>query len=195
MPTLIDSLSLTFLHLFVIVGFGSILSLYRYANWLGFSTSITVVAVSTICGPLFQKLGWLATIEPRIEYNRFTVPSRIQDIYEHYFPQTISVSMASTKLSLISAISVLTAMTAVIGRLGFPQALRMAMIFQIAWSFNYFLCFYICLKNPSAFDDNSLYPLIFDRYGSTFIYIFASGFGLITSLKFSKPLPTFHPRN
>lgn len=56
--TLSEAICLAFLGLFVLVGFGLVLSYYRYGNWLGMSCALIVLAISSIIGPLFQKLAW-----------------------------------------------------------------------------------------------------------------------------------------
>jgi ABC-type transport system involved in multi-copper enzyme maturation permease subunit len=47
--------SVVLLGLFVLVGFGMVLSFYRFGSWLGMATAIIVVAVSVQLAPLIQK--------------------------------------------------------------------------------------------------------------------------------------------
>lgn len=47
--------AIVIMALFVLVGFGLVLSYYRFGNWLGMATSILVVAVSVQLAPLIQK--------------------------------------------------------------------------------------------------------------------------------------------
>jgi hypothetical protein len=47
--------SVILLAVFVLVGFGMVLSYYRFAHWLGMATAILVVALSVQLAPLIQK--------------------------------------------------------------------------------------------------------------------------------------------
>lgn len=65
-----DVISVVLQAFFAIVGFGLVLSVYRWANWSGLATSIVVFAVSSQIGPLFQLMWQSAFINSSFESNR-----------------------------------------------------------------------------------------------------------------------------
>jgi len=50
-----DTMSFILMFIFVAVGFGMLLNVYRFGNWLGSATVIAVLGVSLQLAPLLQK--------------------------------------------------------------------------------------------------------------------------------------------
>lgn len=155
--TLSEAISLAFLGLFVLVGFGLILSFYRYGNWLGMGCAVIVLAISSIIGPLFQKLAWLIVFSKGfITTLEFTISPTIIKFWQHYEMEILETSSLLTRTTFISCISLLTMMSAIIGRIGILQVLRTTIIFQFAWNVNYMLLIYMSVVgDDNKFDENS----------------------------------------
>lgn len=60
------------LALFVLVGFGMLMSLYRFGSWLGMTTAIIVVAISIQLAPLLQKFWFSVFIS---SFGNLNLPS------------------------------------------------------------------------------------------------------------------------
>jgi hypothetical protein len=85
-------------------------------------------------------------------------------------------------------------MTAIIGRLNINQIFKVAALFQVFWSFNFFLLVFMCVIKEDHNETYTFTPFFFDRYGTTFNYLFAAFFGISFSffmrnqpLKYNNP--------
>ena len=78
------------------------------------------------------------------------------------------------QLVFLSCISVLTLMTAVVGRLSLVTVFKLTVVFQFLWNLNFFLHVYICVVR----NGNLTLPYVFDSFGSSYVYLFAACFGI-----------------
>ena len=193
----IEIFSVVIMSLFVLVGFGLLLSTYRFATWLGITTAIMVVALSIQFGPLLQKFWFSIFITGFGSVNPLTsVGTNIQTYYAHFANNNIEVSSFMNRVTFLSCISLMVLNTAVIGRLGMGQLLKLVTLYQMFWNLNYYLLIYLATIKQDHNDAPVFTPLFFDTYGVTYNYIFAAGFGLIFTLLSSRQkIPTVHPRN
>lgn len=184
------------LGLFVLVGFGMVLSFYRFGSWLGMATAIIVVAVSVQLAPLIQKFWFSVFITSFGNLNDVnTVGGNIQSFWKHYALNDIQANNSMNRTMFLSCISILTAMSAVVGRLNVNDVLKVTASYQIFWNLNYFLLIYLCVIKQDH-NDVQFTPYFFDRFGTTYNYLFASFFGLIYVWFISKQkIPYIHPRN
>lgn len=82
-------------------------------------------------------------------------------------------------------------MTSLIGRLTLEQLFKITTIFFLFWNLNFFALVYFC-----AVADSQTHHLVFDSYGSSYIYLFAAFFGLGGSfLMNNHVIATSHHRN
>lgn len=182
--------------LFVLVGFGLVLSYYRFGNWLGMATAIVVVAVSVQLAPLLQKFWFSVFISGFGTVNSpDSVGANIQTFWRHYGLNNIEVSQSMERTMFLSCISILTLMTAVVGRLNVNEVLKVTASYQILWNLNYFLLIYLAVIKQD-FNTAKFTPYHFDRFGTTFNYLFAAFFGLIYVCFLGRQkIPYIHPRN
>lgn len=138
--------------LFAILGFGLVLSVYRWGNWLGLATAVFVFGVSAQLGPLLQQLWQYvflsAYIEPSSEYIYASTTSNISEFFDHHRAGSklkIMLSSYIYQLVFLSCVSILTFMTAVVGRLSLLQIFKLTVVYQFLWSLNFFLNIFICL--------------------------------------------------
>lgn len=64
-------------------------------------------------------------------------------------------------------------MISLVGRLTFEQLFKTTVIFFLFWNLNFFALVYFC-----AVADNQTRHMVFDSYGSSYMYLFAAFFGL-----------------
>ena len=126
--------------LFAVVGYGLLLSAYKYGTWLGTSSVILIAAVMIQFGPLLQKL-WFSILITGFgsSPNSGEVGSNISSFWLHYQPTNIEVSYRTHQTSVLAMISLFTALTAFIGRVNINQIMKLASFFTIFWNCNYFL--------------------------------------------------------
>jgi hypothetical protein len=95
------------------------------------------------------------------------------------------------QLVFLSCISVLTLMTAVVGRLSLVTVFKLTVVFQFLWNLNFFLHVYICVVR----NGNLTLPYVFDSFGSSYVYLFAACFGIAFTVLISRQrIPSNHMR-
>ncbi len=107
----------------------------------------------------------------------------------------IQLSSYLYRTTLLSCVSILTFMTAVVGRITMTQILKITIIFQFFWTLNFYLLLKLCFIRSSVITDITITD-IFDTYGSSYCYLFAVFFGITFSVLANRHvLPTDHVRN
>lgn len=187
--------SLILMFLFVTAGFGMLLNIYRFGNWLGTASTLIVLAVSIQLSPLIQKLFISIFLTGFGSVNLNITGSSISRFWNFVTSNNIDVSYILMRITLLSVISILTVMTAVVGRVGTVQIIKFCSLFIIFWSCNFYLLVWF---NVIKEDHNTLTfsPYFFDMFGTTYVYLFAVFFGLPFSCMIrAQSLPEVHPRN
>ena len=189
-------IGLILMFLFVSVGFGMLLNIYRFGNWLGSSIVILVLAVSVQLGPLLQKLFISIIITGFGARNQnFDTTTTVSTWITNISNGKIDVGLILIRTTFLSVISIMTVMSAVVGRVGTVQIVKFASLFQIFWVINYFLLAYF-LTTYNDFNGWTSNPYFFDMFGTTYVYLFAVFFGLpFSCLLKRQALPEIHPRN
>ena len=187
---------LVMMALFTIVGFGLLLSSYKFGTWLGMASAIMVVAISIQFSPVLQTL-WFQTFNTgfRGSPTASQVGQPVQYFWSYYFQSTIDASILKMRTSFLSCISILTLCTAVIGRISLANLVQIVSIFQITWNLNYSLLIFMATSRRDFNPDDYHSPLFFDAFGSTFVYLFAGFFGITYSCLLGAKLPSHHFRN
>lgn len=107
----------------------------------------------------------------------------------------IQLSSYMYRTTLLSCVSILTFMTAVIGRISMTQILKITIIYQFFWTLNFYILLKLCVIRSSTITEITL-PVLFDTYGSSYCYLFAVFFGITFSILANRHvLPTDHVRN
>lgn len=190
-----DILSCILMFIFVVVGFGMLLNVYRFGNWLGSATAIIVLAISIQLSPLLQKFWFSVFISGFGSVNMTATSTSVATFWQYYTNSNIDVSALLMRTTLLSCISIMVVMTSVVGRVSLNQIIKFTALFQIFWTLNYFLLIWFLVVKQ---DHNStlLNPYFFDMFGTTFVYVFGVFFGLPFSCMIRRQkLPEEHPRN
>lgn len=183
--------------LFTLVGFGMLLSVYRFGSWLGMSSALLTVAVLIQYSPLLQKF-WFSVFITGFDAtpNQSGVGAEIRPFYSHYFQTDIDSSHYLMKTSLLACIALLTSMTAFIGRLNFTQLLKLIVTYSIMWNLNYMIILYFCIMRFDGDGANDNAPYFLDTFGSSYVYLFGAVFGMSYNMFLGKQkIPVTHPRN
>lgn len=161
------------------------------------ATSILTVAMSIQLSPLLQKFWFFVFLTgfdetPEID----DVGANVQSYWSHYYLTKIDVSYFTMQTTFLSCISMLTVITAVIGRVNLGHVTKMVSFFQIFWNLNYYLNIYLAIMYRDMNHQESYTPYFFDAFGSTYVYLFAGFFGLaFTCMLGKQKMSAEHPRN
>lgn len=184
------------MFLFVLVGFGMLLNIYRFGNWLGSTMAITIVAISVQFSPLLQKFWFSIFITGFGSVNTSITSSTVTRFWEFYAANNITIGTLLMRTTLLSCISIMVVMTAVVGRINISSVFKFTSFFQVFWNLNYFLLIWFLVLKEDHNYNATFTPYFFDMFGSSYVYLFAAAFGLPFSCFMNKQaLPAIHPRN
>ena len=100
-------------------------------------------------------------------------------LYNAFRGNNVRLDFYNMKIILANAISQMVVMLAILGKMNIVQFLLHSITYNIAWTFNYFLC--IKLQNISP-DER-----VFDDYQISMVYLFGACYGLVMSMVNPKP--------
>lgn len=184
------------MFIFTIVGFGLLMNVYKFANWLGATTSIVVVALSIELSPLLQKFWFSVFITGFGDNNSSIANSTVTDFWDNTSGNNIQVTNQVMRTTLLSCISLLTVMTAVVGRVSLAQMIKAVSLFQVFWNLNYFLLIYMLVIRNDQNEAATFTPYFFDMFGTTYVYVFAAFFGIpLACFMRRQAFNTNHQRN
>jgi hypothetical protein len=195
------TISLLLMFIFTLVGFGMLLNVYKYGNWLGAGTAIIVVAISILLGPLLQKFWFSVFFTKFKDYSSQEAvdvngsppfASNIAPVWWTYASNTVVVNNLMIRTALLSSISILVVMTAVVGRITLFQIIKFTTLYHIFWPLNYYLLIWF-LSRKQDFHGNHTDPYYFDMFGTTYVYLFAVFYGIPFSCLSKKPEHQPHP--
>lgn len=190
-----EIISLILMFLFITTGFGMLLNVYRFGNWLGSATCFLVLAVCIQLSPLLQKLFISIFLTGFGSVNTSITGSSVSKFWTYISSNNIDVGYILMRITFLSVISIMTVMTAVVGRVGTVQIVKFASFFMIAWCCNFYLLVYLNVIHQDH-NDAIFNPYFFDMFGTNYVYVFAVFFGLPFSCLIRKQsLPEVHPRN
>jgi hypothetical protein len=149
-----NAYSLILMFIFTVVGFGMLLNVYRYGNWLGGGTAIIVVAISILLGPLLQKFWFCVFISNFKDmsndiYSNHLVGPAITHFWRTYGNYNVIVNFLMLRTALLTSISILVVMTAVVGRVTLFQIIKFTSLFHIFWPLNYYLCMWFLVSKTN----------------------------------------------
>jgi hypothetical protein len=164
--------------IFVVIGFGLLLTYFKRGTFSALFTSILVASLTTAVSPILQKF-WFNVLITNFQGATPTPtdPSRFlqyslggTNIFVDYY--NLRIVLANTIAQLVSAL-------ALFGRLNPGQIIINSIGFNFCWNLNYFLCALLALRSPDI--------RIVDDYQITSIYLFAACYGIVASLLLRPP--------
>ncbi|XP_031472927.1 uncharacterized protein LOC116245608 [Nymphaea colorata] len=145
----------TFTALLAILGYGLLIAYSDNSAVAGLMTTLIVVAISVQSAPLLLQF-W-------------------NNVFNGFGPNA-ELSLNTERITMVLCTSLLTALTSLVGRLGKIETLIVVLIYNIGWTLSYKVTQYLQLKNaPSV-------PVLYDDYGTNYVYVFAGFFALVTSI-------------
>ena len=164
---------LAFCTLFIVAGFGSIFTYFRYSTATAFLIPLYTVATSLIVSPVFSKFWFNVFIT---DFKGTEVndggPTRFHQI--SFSGLDFEVDLYNLKIALANAIAQLVVYLYIFGRINSIQMFVHSFFFNFLWNFNYFLCINLHFGSPDE--------RIFDDYMTNVVYLFGAAYGLVAGL-------------
>ena len=111
------------------------------------------------------------------------------DVFYGFGGNKAEITVENVKISLILVCSLMIAFSILAGRLGPFETLVIALGFILGWTFSFELArFLLYEKGPKS-------PLVYDDYGTGYIFIFGSYFALTTSVMMNCKQSRLRPRS
>jgi hypothetical protein len=145
----------TFTALLAILGYGLLIAYSDNSAVAGLMTTLIVIAISVQSAPMLLRF-W-------------------SNVFNGFGPNT-ELSLVTERTTMVLCTSLLTALTALVGRLGKIETLVVVFVYNVGWTLSFQVTQYIqAQKGPSS-------PQLYDDYGTNYVYVFAGFFAIITSI-------------
>jgi hypothetical protein len=136
-----QTLSYIFLSMLAILGYGLIISYFKNGILTGMATTLLIVSINVQLGPLIHKF-WYNVFMIGFQSKASNSSSIAGLGYYFQRSQNILLSVYMEKIVMIMSVSLLTACTGFIGRLGALQTLFVTLIFNRGWPLAFMASFY-----------------------------------------------------
>lgn len=170
--------------IFVVIGFGLLLSYFKRATFSALYISIITVSLTIIVSPIFQKFWFNIFIT---DFNGATpTPKDPSRLMQYSMGGTyIYLDLYNLRVALANSIAQLVTALALFGRMNPVQVIINSFGFNFCWNLNYFLCAFLAIDSPDS--------RIYDDYQINSIYLFAACYGLIASFFLRQPATALTP--
>ena len=165
--------------LFVVVGWGLLLSFFKKSTASGLLISLFTVCFTMVIAPPIQKWWFNVLVGGFGTYIFDDTQSPRRMLYRSLEGSNVQLDFYNLKLVLASSISQLVVAMAIFGKMNAVQVILHSMLYNFMWTFNFFLCVVLQENGP---DDR-----LFDDYQISMVYLFGACYGLMASLVNSKP--------
>lgn len=156
---------------FVVVGFGLLLSSFKYSKLSGMAISIFVVSLNYLIGPLLQQLWFIAFLS-WLTGDVTVIAPNAEQYWLTGSQSAVSPSELSFKLANLCSVSFLIALTGKIGRVTLQGVFMSNIIFSLLWYLNITINILLSQeRNPESL-------VYFDDFGTNFVYLYGAIFGL-----------------
>lgn len=164
--------------IFVVIGFGLLLSYLKRATFSALFTSIVTVSLTVIVSPIFEKF-WFNIFITNFDGASPTPNDPSRFLQYSLGGQNIYIDFYNLRIVMANAISQLVTALALFGRLNPAQIILNSFGFNFCWNLNYFLCAFLATDSPDS--------RFMDDYQINSIYLFAACYGIIASLILKQP--------
>lgn len=168
-----------------VLGFGLLLVHYRFSIKQTIIVALVVCAVNVQMGPLVQQFWYNVFIAG---FNKgFTSTTAFTLTLDTATVDVKNITLGFVRISTFTSISLLVALSGVIGRIGAVNTLIASIIFNVGFNLNYYLNYLIYY---SAGTSSKTFYIMDDFRGSR-VFMFGAGFGLALLIVYLKASPPF----
>lgn len=169
---------------FVVIGFGLLLSHFKRGTFLALFTSILTVSFAIILSPIFSKF-WFNIFITNFQGAAPTPSDPSRFLQYSLGGSSIYIDYYNLRIALANSIAQLVVALGLFGRLNIGQIIINCIGFNFCWNLNYFLCAFLAIDSPDS--------RIYDDYQINSIYLFAACYGVISSFFIRHPSPASTP--
>lgn len=166
-----------------VLGFGLLLVYWRFGVQQTLVIGIVVCSVNAQLGPLMQQFWYNVFVQGFYAGQAVDTPITFYLMKDTAVKDVHNITLGFVRISTYCSISLLVALTAVIGKIGIVTTFLTTIIFNIGFNLNYYLNFLIYLRGSS-----SVYTIMDDFQGSR-VFMFGAGFGLALMLIYMRSQP------
>lgn len=175
-----NNLEYIFTHVLAVLGFGLLLVHFKLGIQQTLIIALLVCFVNLLMGPMVQQFWYnvftrgfqTSPNDQTLNLNRDSATEGINN-----------VTLGFARISTYCSISVLVALTAVIGRIGLINTFIATVIFNIGWNLSYYLNFHIFFRADIT------ERIIMDDLNGSRVFAFGAGFAITLFLLYQRFAP------
>lgn len=147
--------------------------------------ALVVCSVNAQLGPLLQQF-WFNVFIGGFYANHGIPTDSIYPLIRDTATQDIkNITLSFVRISTYTSISLLVALTAVIGKIGLLNTFLSSIVFNIGWNLSYYLNYMLYFKQ----NGNEATFYIMDDFQGSRVFMFGAGFGLALMLLYNRHHP------
>lgn len=170
-----------------VLGFGLLLVYFKYTIKQTLIVALVVCSVNAQLGPLIQQFWYNVFINGF--YASHGIPTAKDTPYALITDTPVqninSVTLGFVRISTYTSISLLVALSSVIGKIGLLNTFIASILFNIGWNLNYYLNYMIYFQQAQ----NTYTFWIMDDFQGSRVFMFGAGFGLAMLLIYNRYAP------
>lgn len=171
-----------FTNVLAVLGFGLLLVYYRLSVKQCLFIALVVSFVNIQMGPMLQQFWFNVFVKGFQTTTLPSVPNALL-LQDSALERINNMSLGFVRISTFCSISLLVALTGVIGKIGLFNVFITTIIFNVGFNLSYYLNFMIFMLNgASSF-------LINDDYQGSRVFMFGAGFGIALFLLYHRSHP------
>ncbi len=172
-----------------VLGFGLLLVYFKHSIRQTLVIALLVCSINAQLGPLLQQFWYNVFINGF--YSTYGIPTNttFKLISDTATNDVKNFTLGFVRISTYCSISLLVALSGVIGKIGLVNTLLSTFLFNIGFNLNYYLNYAICYKNGSG----TTISYIMDDFQGSRVFMFGAGFGLALLILYNKFNPVSRP--
>lgn len=165
-----------------VLGFGLLLVYFRFGVKQVLIIALIVCSINAQLGPLIQQFWYNVFVNGFYSNYGIDTANAFKLVGDTATKDVKNVTLGFVRISTYCSISLLVALSGVIGRIGMVNTLITTFVFNIGFNLNYYLNFNIYYKAGTS----TVTSYIMDDFQGSRVLMFGAGFGLALLILYNK---------
>lgn len=165
-----------------VLGFGLLLVYFRFGVKQVLIIALIVCSVNAQLGPLIQQFWYNVFVNGFYSNYGIDTANAFKLVGDTATKDVKNVTLGFVRISTYCSISLLVALSGVIGRIGMVNTLITTFVFNIGFNLNYYLNFNIYYKAGTS----TVTSYIMDDFQGSRVLMFGAGFGLALLILYNR---------
>lgn len=165
-----------------VLGFGLLLVYFRFGIKQTLVIALIVCSINAQLGPLMQQFWYNVFVNGFYSNYGIDSTNAFKLVRDTATNDVKNITLGFVRISTYCSISLLVALSSVIGKIGMVNTLISTILFNIGFNLNYYLNFMIYYRPGTS----TVTSYIMDDFQGSRVFMFGAGFGLALLILYNK---------